>query len=915
MRKRIIFLVGALGLLYFSLEAQQVQHFREPFQVQSHPEPFLEGWTANEIRERTRVFQAAEQGTAGAALAIQPIGTFDGEIWGHFQAPQSGKGTFVLIARSGRNGSGTRGVAVSVGVVGQAGEVPAEPLPLAAETAFPNADTPYTRYAFSFQWTAGQSLYFYLKAGQGAGSGTTARFYLDEVRLEEGLEADAPVLPQEPEAPEEPISEPGEPEQDPEVPVEPVEPEEPEEASPADPEEVPEEPEASEPEEDPGTLEPEDGSVPELPEVPDAIPLTLRALQVVGTETLLLQFSAALDPVFGLNSVQYAINGQEPTLATAFESYPDVVLLHFSRAQIDLWRVHGRVQVALAPLPLQDNRTGILPVQERLLEVPELGASAIRIQELMPNPREHHPLPVSEYVELYNTTPAWVYLEDIVLASSRRETSASGLLVAPESHFLLVPRARLADFEAFGPRLGLTNWPSFLVGGDAVRLYAEGVLLDELLYPGTIWRDADAVGSGRSIELVDLSYPCASFENIRLSEDARGGTPGEPNSVAELGAMAALPFQLEHWELIEGQEVLLRFNQWPDFSVGGPQLARNTESLAWERGEEPFTLRVLLPEPVVPGSPERLLLASLVSCSGTPLAESIHSLELILPEEITVGDILISELMFDPEGGCPPFIELKNVSKKFLDVAGLGLATASSTGDRGSVRLMSEQFFLLPPGELLVFTADAAALCACHAAAREEAIVEVSLPVFSRSEGRVYIVDAEGDDLESFAYSEAMHHPMLQFSRGVSLERTTFAAGAAKQGVWHSAASHVGYATPTLPNSAQLTEAAAAEGWIQVSPDLIAPDAPGVPTFFTIRYQTDAPGYTAEVRVRSVDGRVMETLCSGCLLGESGFWVWGGTHSEGKSIRAGYYILEAVFRHSSGKSLQVKKTLPVGRNL
>ncbi|WP_040671152.1 hypothetical protein [Nitritalea halalkaliphila] len=98
--------------------------------------------------------------------------------------------------------------------------------------------------------------------------------------------------------------------------------------------------------------------------------------------------------------------------------------------------------------------------------------------------------------------------------------------------------------------------------------------------------------------------------------------------------------------------------------------------------------------------------------------------------------------------------------------------------------------------------------------------------------------------------------------------------------------------------------------WISVSPDLIAPDAPGVPTFFTIRYQTDAPGYTAEVRVRSVEGRVMETLCSGCLLGESGFWVWGGTHSDGKRIRAGYYILEAVFRHSSGKSFQVKKLCP-----
>ncbi|EIM73009.1 hypothetical protein A3SI_18984 [Nitritalea halalkaliphila LW7] len=234
MRKRIYFLIGVLGLLNFSLEAQQVQHFREPFQVQSHPQPFTAGWTANEVRERARVFQAADQGTAGAALAIQPIGTFDGEIWGHFQAPQSGKGTFVLIARSGRNGNGTRGVAIRVGVVHQGGEVPSVLMPLAAETDFPNADTPFQRYAFSFEWTAGQSVYFYLQAGQGAGSGTNARFFLDEVRLEEGLEADAPVIPQEPGGAEEPIVDPETPGEGP-LPEEPDEPEEPE--KPAEPEE------------------------------------------------------------------------------------------------------------------------------------------------------------------------------------------------------------------------------------------------------------------------------------------------------------------------------------------------------------------------------------------------------------------------------------------------------------------------------------------------------------------------------------------------------------------------------------------------------------------------------------------------------------------------------------------------------
>ena len=61
----------------------QVQDFEKSFDIVSHPEEFLENWSANEVRSTAaRVFQVSGEGRFGSkALAVQSISSFDGEIY------------------------------------------------------------------------------------------------------------------------------------------------------------------------------------------------------------------------------------------------------------------------------------------------------------------------------------------------------------------------------------------------------------------------------------------------------------------------------------------------------------------------------------------------------------------------------------------------------------------------------------------------------------------------------------------------------------------------------------------------------------------------------------------------------------------------------------------------------------------
>ena len=81
-------------------------------------------------------------------------------------------------------------------------------------------------------------------------------------------------------------------------------------------------------------------------------------------------------------------------------------------------------------------------------------------------------------------------------------------------------------------------------------------------------------------------------------------------------------------------------------------------------------------------------------------------------------------------------------------------------------------------------------------------IVVESLPTLSNDEGEICIVHQSLNQIiDAFAYHEDMHFSLLETEDGISLERLDVNTKTQNATNWHSAASTVGFGTPTYENS------------------------------------------------------------------------------------------------------------------
>lgn len=180
-----------------SLFAQQTQDFESSFRIVSAPEEFLPNWSANEVRGTSaRVFQANGQGRNGSrALAVQPISGFNGQVFvrldiGSFVFPK-----LAFFARSGANGSGNRTAEVFVSFSKDGGDSFGQRIQVGNANSFPNATTPYRLYEVSVPdfYRDNPEIVLKIEVNFGVGTGSAARFFMDDFGIYENDEEVDPI--------------------------------------------------------------------------------------------------------------------------------------------------------------------------------------------------------------------------------------------------------------------------------------------------------------------------------------------------------------------------------------------------------------------------------------------------------------------------------------------------------------------------------------------------------------------------------------------------------------------------------------------------------------------------------------------------------------------------------------------------
>jgi hypothetical protein len=188
---RAVFLLLISGLAFsFPVFSQsQMQGFQAPFAIQSYPQAFLPGWYANDLRgTSSRVFRLATGGVNGSvALAVQPISSFTGKVWVRLSPKGMGNPRVIFWAKTLKNGTGTRPALVHISWAATLEGIYQERMLLGHAAQFPNANLNFSRFELELpaSFASLEEVYLQLEIAVGSGTGSAARWVLDDFSLED----------------------------------------------------------------------------------------------------------------------------------------------------------------------------------------------------------------------------------------------------------------------------------------------------------------------------------------------------------------------------------------------------------------------------------------------------------------------------------------------------------------------------------------------------------------------------------------------------------------------------------------------------------------------------------------------------------------------------------------------------------
>ncbi|WP_018476759.1 lamin tail domain-containing protein [Pontibacter roseus] len=645
--------------------------------------------------------------------------------------------------------------------------------------------------------------------------------------------------------------------------------------------------------------------------ITDTQPPVLESAQLLSAQSLELRFNEPVGEELAQDIASYTLNGNtKPTQAELTEA--GTVRLQFAQpfrngtntiAVTGIADLYGNALEAPTELTVSFELPAALP-----------GYNELLITEIMARETPAIGLPAVEYIELYNPTQRVLTLQGIRYSDATSTATLPNVQLQPGEYAVVVPNTQVSQFTPFGRAIGISNFPSLNNTGEVLQLrQPNGRLIYALNYNDTWYRDNTKRNGGWSLEMIDLTNPCAGAENWTASADPRGGTPAQANSVAAsipdntppvlLNVTAVAPDRLQlrfNERLDSAQAAAAQYTLSPGIGIAsvqvlGPLFEQVTLQLAGPLQErQRYTLSA----------------AGIRDCAGS-LSQQPLTATFALPSAPEPGNVVINEVLFNPRPGGVDFVELVNRSDKYINLQGWQLANVSNDSVT-SGRVISSSH-VLEPGQYVVLTTHPENIKTNYPAAREETFLQMaSLPSYPDAAGSVVVLQPDGRTADRFDYDERMHFNLIDDKNGLSLERIRL-EGPTTAANFHSAATTV-FATPGYPNS-QSQAGIAAQRMFTINPQVFSPDGDGYEDFTTINYSTDQTGFVANITIFDAQGREVRKLVRNELLAANGFFRWDGLRHDGTKAAIGYYLLYIELFDLDGQKSVHKERVVIGGSL
>jgi hypothetical protein len=515
-------------------------------------------------------------------------------------------------------------------------------------------------------------------------------------------------------------------------------------------------------------------------------------------------------------------------------------------------------------------------------------------------------------VELYNKTTVSVSIKNWKLCVGTTCKSIPDVSIPADSFLVLTSMTAMAMFPAEVNVVGISSFPALTNTGQMLQLLnAEGNIISVISYTDNWYQDTFKKNGGYSLEQIDAGNPCGGMDNWKASVDKTGGTPGKKNSVAGTHADNIQP-AIRQVSMQSSTELELYFSEAMDSmtlfdkasyaitTIGNPIQVKATKPM-YDRVQLTFGT-ALQEQTVYTLTVDR----KPCDCAGNKIQENSHT-QVAIPMEAKPMDIILNEVLFDPNPNGVDFVEIYNRSSKTIDLRTLFLCHFDSVQNlTSSVERITTDGCLFFPGTYLVLAENTNMVKQQYQTLDPNAFLQVAgLPVLNADKGDIGLKTTD-KLIDFFCYDADMHFGLLKETKGISLERVSPEQATNKRTNWHSASSTVGFATPGFKNS-QFVEATEATDAVKIFPETFTPDNDGIDDVVNLSYQLEEPGWSAGIFIYDMSGRLVKTIANNDLIATQGIYTWDGTNMERGKETIGVYLIFIQFFNLSGKVKAYKK--------
>jgi hypothetical protein len=538
------------------------------------------------------------------------------------------------------------------------------------------------------------------------------------------------------------------------------------------------------------------------------------------------------------------------------------------------------------------------------------------IDEIFADPIPAVLLPGAEFLELKNTSGRTINLGGWKVANSTTTSGAlPSYLLPADSFIVLTGTTNASSFNGYGRVLAVTSFPALDNTGTTLSLLSkEGVAIHSVTYNTTWYNNAVKSEGGWSLEMIDTRNPCSGAENWKASVDLRGGTPAAKNSVDGVNADNTAP-ALIRVAAIDSVTVVLTFSEPVDSLRGAIPANYNISdgigmpALATALAPAFIKVQLTLSKPLTSTKVYNLSVSNIADCSGNTIHASATA-RLGLASSIDSTGIVINEVLFNPKPNANDYVEIYNRSQKVYDLKDLYIATRSTTNLITSLHQVTAENIPFFPGDYLVLSESGLIVKQAYLAKNPDNFIDVSLPSLADDKGTVVLLNARGEIVDELKYDHGWHFSLIDNEEGISLERVDYNKPTQDKNNWHSAASTVGFGTPSYQNS-QFRSDILLPGEVTVTPKVFSPDNDAFDDFAVINFQMQDAGNVANITIYDAAGRSVKSLAKNATLAQTGSFRWDGLDDKLRKVSVGTYIVYTEVFNLSGKKRSFKNAVVV----